>query len=519
MNFKNIFLITIILLSILSVSAISAEEISDVDNGVDVISDDVISAADVNEEISLEDSAVIAAEEGNSSDTTGNDTQSSIKSSDLVKYYKNDTQFIATFYDNDGNILVNHTVFLKINSVTYNRTTNDSGSVKFSINLGPGDYTIETTNPVTNESVTNTVKVLSTINAADITKYFRNGTQFYATILNSQGIPAANTTVTFNINGVFYNRTTNPNGTARLNINLSPGKYVITSENTLNGDKVANNITVLSTINGKDITKYFKNDTQYYANFTDGQGNPLANTTIEFNINGVFYNRTTNPNGTARLNINLSPGTYVITARNTNTSELKSNTIKVLSTIVVKNSNTGGNISMEYNSGSKYSVALYYNNGSIAANKTATFNINGVLYDRISDANGTASLNINLRPGNYVITAEFDECKISNLIKIRMTPTVKLVNSTVKVGEPIQFYLTEKSTGNPILPPHYGILYYNGTTYGAYPDANGLVSFYQTFINNGQNLTAGSNPFCLFGTLDDGYYSSLYTGNTIKVVE
>ena len=434
MNFKNIFLITIILLSILSVSAISAEEISDVDNGVDVISDDVISAADVNEEISLEDSAVIAAEEGNSSDTTGNDTQSSIKSSDLVKYYKNDTQFIATFYDNDGNILVNHTVFLKINSVTYNRTTNDSGSVKFSINLGPGDYTIETTNPVTNESVTNTVKVLSTINAADITKYFRNGTQFYATILNSQGIPAANTTVTFN-------------------------------------------------------------------------------------INGVFYNRTTNPNGTARLNINLSPGTYVITARNTNTSELKSNTIKVLSTILVKNSNTGGNISMEYNSGSKYSVALYYNNGSIAANKTATFNINGVLYDRISDANGTASLNINLRPGNYVITAEFDECKISNLIKIRMTPTVKLVNSTVKVGEPIQFYLTEKSTGNPILPPHYGILYYNGTTYGAYPDANGLVSFYQTFINNGQNLTAGSNPFCLFGTLDDGYYSSLYNGNTIKVVE
>ena len=506
MNFKNVYLITIILLAIFSVSAISAEEISDVDTGVDVIS-----TADINEEISQENDAVLGADESNSTgvDITVNDTQSSIKSSDLVKYYKNDTQFEATFYDNEGNVLVNQIVSVNINGMTYNRTTNDSGSIKFNINLSPGNYTIKTTNPITNEAVSNKITVLATISGNDLEKFYRNASQYEVLVLNGQGMPETNAVVTFNINGVFYNRTTNGNGIARLNINLNPGKYVITSQNTVNGDVISNNVNVLSTIEGKDVTKYYKNDTQYSAKFIDGQGNPLANATVEFNINGVLYHRSTDENGTAGLNINLSPGTYIITAKNTNTSEVKSNTIKVLSTIVVKNSQSGGNISMEYNNSNKYTVELHYKNGTLAKNQVVSFNINGVFYNRTSNENGTASLNINLLPGNYIITSEFEGCVISNLLKIRITPAVKLVSSTVKVNAPIQFYLTEKNTGNPITGQHYGILYYNETTYGAYPDANGLVSF-------GQNLPAGSYLF-YFGTIDDGYYSSILMGNTIKI--
>lgn len=38
-----------------------------------------------------------------------------------------------------------------------------------------------------------------------------------------------NTKVKFNINGVLYTRETNGEGVAKLNINLNPGEYILTS--------------------------------------------------------------------------------------------------------------------------------------------------------------------------------------------------------------------------------------------------------------------------------------------------
>ncbi len=46
----------------------------------------------------------------------------------------------------------------------------------------------------------------------------------------------------------------------------------------------------------------------------DGQGRPYAGQTVKFNINGVFYTKTTGADGIARLNINLLPGQYIITS-------------------------------------------------------------------------------------------------------------------------------------------------------------------------------------------------------------
>ena len=529
MKFKNIFFITIILLTVLSISAISANDT--VDNidvdliATDLNSVDVISADNINEEslicedapetgvaVNATDVSVNATDAtGSVTDDSSNTTDSSIKSADLVKYYKNDTQYTASFFDADGNPVVNQKVQININGGNYTRTTNSTGSIMFPINLNPGIYALKVTNPVTNESAINNITVLSTLKANDVVKSFKNDTQYYLTVLDGQGNPLANANVTFNINGVMYERKSNASGIAKLNLNLNSGKYIITAIGP-NGLQVSNNITILSTIYGKDIKKYYRNGTQYYANFTDSQGNPLANSNVTFNINGVMYTRTTNANGTAKLNINLNSGKYILTAINPVTTEQMSNTVEVLNKIVLKNSNTGGNISMEYNTSAKYTVALYEDNGTLAKNKEVKFNINGVMYTRTSNENGTASLTINLRPGNYVITAEFEGCKLSNIIKVRITPTVKLVSANIKYGQPIQFYLHEKNSGNPITGQHYGILYFNGTTYGAYPDANGLVQI-------GQQLPVGFKDTFLFGTIDDEYYSSILSMNTITIVE
>lgn len=508
MNFKNIFFITVILLAICSISAISAEEIAD-DTGVDIISSDLDSADIVSTDVSSEMSLI--QENGTDTDGDGNSTESSIVSSDLVKYYKNDSQYEATFFDASGNPLVNKIIPVEINGMTYNRTTDVNGLLMFSINLNPGSYVIKVTNPATNEFALNNITVLPTLIGSDVRKSFRNATQYNVKVLDGQGAPLANADVRFNINGLLYDRTTDKNGIATMNINLRPGNYIITAYNILKGEATSNNITVLSTIYGKDIKKHYRNATQYHANFTDSQGNPLANTNVTFNINGVFYNRTTNENGTATMNINLNPAKYIITAINPVTTEQIGNTIEVLSKIVVKNSQSGGNISMEYNSGSKYTVVLYNDDGTIAKNKKVSFNINGVFYTRTSDENGTAYLPINLIPGDYGITSNFEGNVAYNLIKVRVTPTISVVSTKIKYGQPIQFYLKEKNSGNPITGNHYGIIIFNDTYYGALPDSKGLVSI-------GQNLPVGFRDLFYFAIMDDKYYSSMMVGNTIEIV-
>lgn len=73
------------------------------------------------------------------------------------------------------------------------------------------------------------------------------------------------------------------------------------------------NITVLPTIIAENLTTYL-NASQFNASFVKGNGNPLSNTNVTFNINGVFYICQSDDNGLATLNINLMPGKYIITA-------------------------------------------------------------------------------------------------------------------------------------------------------------------------------------------------------------
>ena len=97
-----------------------------------------------------------------------------------------------------------------------------------------------------------------------------------------------------------------------MNINLVPGEYIITAE--YEGCKVSNKIKVLPILKSSDLSKKYGTETPFETTLLDGEGKPLKNTNVIFNINGVFYTRTTNENGIAKLNINLMPGEYIITS-------------------------------------------------------------------------------------------------------------------------------------------------------------------------------------------------------------
>ena len=73
---------------------------------------------------------------------------------------------------------------------------------------------------------------------------------------------------------------------------------------------------------------------------------------------------------------------------------------------------------MNYLDGSKFNVTVLDNQGNPNPNQSVSFNINGVLYDRTTDANGLASLNINLQKGEYIITTTYGTLNKSNKITI-----------------------------------------------------------------------------------------------------
>ncbi len=264
----------------------------------------------------------------NSSISRNITVKSTVVSSDLVKYHRNESQYSATILDYNGNIVVGATVEMNINGVFYYRKTNEQGVVKLNINLEPKTYILTLKNPITGELKSNNITVLSRIvENYDLVKYYKNASKYSVKLLDEKGSPLAGASVSFNINGVFYTRTTNSEGIASLNINLGPGTYIITA---FYGESVvANSITVLSVIVSEDIVMKYRDGTKFKVTILDGQGNPYPNQSIYLNINGVIYPRVTNATGETTLNINLQPGKYIITSMY--------NGLNVANTIEIKN--------------------------------------------------------------------------------------------------------------------------------------------------------------------------------------
>ena len=323
---------------------------------------------------------------------------------DIVKYYKNDTQYYVLFLDAYGNPLVNTNITMNINGVFYYRITSDKGIAKLNINLREGTYILTAYHPYTNYEMSNTIEVLPTISADDFTKYYKNGTQYYATFLDGAGNALTNTDVTFNINGVLYTRTTNDTGIAKLNINLVDGVYVLTAYNPINDDMVASTIEVLPVIYGDDITKIYRDNKKYTALFVDDVGDPLVGADVKFNINGVFYNRTTDSEGIASLNINLHKGDYTITAYHPN-GYMKANLVTVLpsSTTTIETNdyefNLGDNKTIEF--------VLYNQLGYGINNQTVYVTADDTLYSATTNSEGIGSVTLDLDYGTYTVKYVF----------------------------------------------------------------------------------------------------------------
>ena len=235
-----------------------------------------------------------------------------IISKDLVKMYQNATRFYAKFTDSTGKAIANKEIRFNINGVFYTKKTDKDGVADLGIMLRPGSYILTAYNPVTGEEKGFNIIVKSLIMQNDLTKYYLNASRFEATVYNKDGSLAVNKEVTFNINGVFYHKKTDEKGVASLGIALRPGNYTITTM--YDGLDIGNKVNVLPTLVTKDLSMKYLDGSNFTALTLDGQGKPLANQNVSFNVNGVFYHKVTNKDGIASLGIRLMSGEYIITS-------------------------------------------------------------------------------------------------------------------------------------------------------------------------------------------------------------
>ena len=340
----------------------------------------------------------------------------------------------------------------------------------------------------------------------DLSMYYKNGSRYEVSIyqdgkiINSQNNDSK---VIFNVNGVNYTKEL-VNGKASIGINLNPGNYTITTfyHYTDGLATKTNNIEVLSTILANDVVKFFRNGTQYYAKFLDGCGSPLVNASVIFNINGVFYKKQTDDNGMAKLNINLRPGVYILTAMHPDGLMYGYN-ITVLSTI------HGDDIVKFFRNGTQYCAKFLDGCGSPLVNASVTFNINGVFYKKQTDDNGMARLNINLFPGEYILTAiHLNGEEKANIIKVLTTISAEDIS------------LIENKSGVFVLKTHDGArnvsITINGVKYIVQTDDGGVATLNVSLSKGNhavlsKNLNSGEEIFNTIYVMEDPAFIKYYS--------
>ena len=405
---KQLIILISVFILIAGISTVSANEnTTDLHQSMETYDNNII-----NTDLEVDDNNIIQP------NTTDVKSDVSIDIHDFEMYYKNGTKLSGKLLDNNSNPIINQTVSININGMSYNKITDSNGTFGMNINLDPNVYNFTVAyngSDIYNPALKNAkVTILSVIESNDLVKYYRNESQYYATFLDEKGNPIANNTaVTFNINGVFYTQYTNENGTAKLNIQLYPKKYIITAIHP-KGEKKGYTIDVLPTIVSKDLVKYYKNESQYYATFLDKQGNPIANNTaVTFNINGVFYTQYTNENGTAKLNINLNPGNYIITAMHPDGLQTGNN-VFVNKTLITYD------ISQPCNKTgtATFTAEVLDGQGRPLGNASVTFLIAGKVLTKITDEKGIAFINIKAYPGVYTITTTYNGYSVGKTLEI-----------------------------------------------------------------------------------------------------
>ena len=143
----------------------------------------------------------------------------------------------------------------------------------------------------------------------------------------------------------------------------------------------------------------------------DSDGKTLANKAVQFGFNGKIYNKTTNDQGVAELQINLQRADIYTFAVSFQGDDAYNGSFAVAKITVKKQtpSLTVPNKSYKASAKTKTLTATFKSaSGKLVANKKVTFTVNGKTYTGTTDSKGVASVNVSLSTKKtYSFTAKF----------------------------------------------------------------------------------------------------------------
>ena len=188
-----------------------------------------------------------------------------------------------------------------------------------------------------------------------------------------------------------------------------------------------------------------------------------------------------------------------------NASEVNNTTVEP-QPIEVSKTITSKDVTKYYKGSASYSATFLDNYGNPLSGTNVKITVNGVTYTKKTNANGVASLAINLKPGTYKVVSEnpVTGYKLTNTFKI--LSTIKSSDITKVYADSRKFYATFLKSNGKVLANTYIKFKINGKTFSKKTNANGVASLSM------KSLKAGTYKIVSYNK--DG----LTKTNTVKVV-
>ncbi len=420
------FAALLLLILFISISSIQAEGV----NGtVPDLNDDAV--------LSIEDNALMQIEEVFESDGSAEEQKNQTQLTSLSNIYYGGNYELNLIDLNTNESLANKTVSVSVNGVDYSVNTSSNGVASVNLKLNPGSYLATAyfagdDDFNASNNLSGQIKVLNTIKAKDITKYYKGSKNYQATYLDSNGKVLKNKNVAITVNGKKYTRKTDANGVASLAINLKPGTYKVSTINPVTGEQLTTTFKILTTISASDLKKVKGDSRSFIVKFLKSNGKPLTKQQVKVKINSKVYYYKTNQYGKLKLSFNtFKKGTYAVVSYNKDGLS-QTNTVKVYKiattklTVNVPNGhvilpNASKNVKI------KFSTSL---GGDSNVGKSIRIKINEKTYYRSTDSKGVINFKLPVTEGIFTVDYWYVGDKFFKPVKQATSVTVLKTNDT-----------------------------------------------------------------------------------------